>query len=266
MSETKPPLVLIFGPFDPSGAGSLPADAVTCAALGCHALAAVTALHVQDTASIEDIQIVAPETIDDQARCLLEDMSVQAIKIGPLYTAESASVVAQIAADYSKVPLVLHLGAMPGAAVLEDSDPEEALGATFELLLPQTDIAIVDHQLLLQWQAEGLLPEVEGGSAAQALLQYGAQWVLSTAAPMRPGLSSYLLQGQHNETHSWPWAAPGARVHDADGPLACAVANQLARGRAVADAVPAAIEQAAALSAASFQPGMGQRLIRRSLA
>src|SRR3546814_12782225 len=47
---------------------------------------------------------ILPELIDDQARCLLEDMTVHAIKVGPLYTTESVSVLAQIAADYSHVP------------------------------------------------------------------------------------------------------------------------------------------------------------------
>src|SRR3546814_5785365 len=76
------PLILIFGPIDPSGADGLPADAVTCARLGCHGLAAATALTVQDTAGIEEIHPVPPELLEDQARCLLEDMPVQAIKVG----------------------------------------------------------------------------------------------------------------------------------------------------------------------------------------
>ena len=124
MQASTPPIILIFGPFDPSGSSSLPADAVTCAALGGHALSALTAIHVQDTASTEDIQPIAPELIDDQARCVLEDMSVQAIKVGPLYTSESVSVLAQIAADYNHVPLVLHLGPCPAKACLTKATPK----------------------------------------------------------------------------------------------------------------------------------------------
>lgn len=96
VAPVTPPLVLVFGPLDPSGSDGLPADAVTCASLGCHGLAAVTALTVRDTAGIEEIHPVTPDLLDDQARCLLEDMSVQAIKVGGLYTAETASVAAQI--------------------------------------------------------------------------------------------------------------------------------------------------------------------------
>jgi hydroxymethylpyrimidine/phosphomethylpyrimidine kinase len=258
------PIVLIFGPFDPSGSSSLPADAVTCATLGCHALSTLTAIRVQDTVGIEEIQPVAPELIDDQARCLLEDMAVQAIKIGPLYTPESVSALAQIAADYNQVPLVLHLTAWPDEAALEDIDSEDVLSATLELLLPQTDIVIADHNLMVQWQAEGLLSTIDAASPAQALLQCGAKWVLSTAAPIRPGQSAYLLQGQENETFNWAWQAPAARLHDADGPLVCAVACQLAMGLDAPQAVEAAIKQAMPLAANSFKPGMGHPLINRS--
>src|SRR3546814_10405059 len=87
----SPPLVLIFGPFDPSGSSNLPADAVTCALLGGHALSVLTGTHVQDTAGIEEIHSATFDLIDDQARCLLEDMAVGAMKAGPLYTIESVS-------------------------------------------------------------------------------------------------------------------------------------------------------------------------------
>src|SRR3546814_1769587 len=116
----SPPLVLIFGPFDPSGSSNLPADAVTCALLGGHALSVLTGTHVQDTAGIEEIHSATFDLIDDQARCLLEDMAVGAMKAGPLYTIESVSAIAQVVADYSPVPLVLHLGTLPDDDMMAD--------------------------------------------------------------------------------------------------------------------------------------------------
>lgn len=265
MHATNPPLVLIFGPFDPSGSGSLPADAVTLAALGCHALSVLTAVQVHDTAGIESIEPLSPEIIDDQARCMLEDMSVQAFKVGPLYTTEAVSVLAQIAADYSHVPLVLQLSTPPPESLFEDWDAEDVHMAICELLLPQTDIVVADHMLLERMQSQGLLAGARSGSGspARALLDYGAEWVLSTAAPLRPGQQGHVLQGQRQETSSWPWDAPVARTADADGPLACAITAQLARCMPVVQAVDAAITLAGPLSRRVFQPGMGQRIINR---
>lgn len=259
-----PPLVLIFGPFDPSGASSLPADAVTCAALGCHALSALTAILVQDTASTEEIQPVAAELIDDQARCLLEDMTVNAIKVGPLYTTESVSALAQIAADYTHVPLVLHLTAFPDESLITDIDADDVQLALFELLLPQTDIVVVDYNLLAQWQSQGVLAGADADTPVEALLQFGAKWVLTSGAPLRPGHGSYQLQGPDSQTFSWPWQAPPTRLNDADGPLACAITAQLARGLKVQQAVDTALSAPATLASRSFQPGMGHRLINRS--
>ncbi|MFT0544787.1 bifunctional hydroxymethylpyrimidine kinase/phosphomethylpyrimidine kinase [Allopusillimonas ginsengisoli] len=263
MHATNPPLVLIFGPFDPSGSGSLPADAVTLATLGCHALSVLTAVQVHDTAGIESIEPLLPEIIDDQARCMLEDMSVQAFKVGPLYTTEAVSVLAQIAADYSHVPLVLQLTAPPAESLLEDWDAEDVHMAICELLLPQTKVVVADHMLIERMQSQGLLAGARSGSPAKALLDFGAEWVLSTGVALRPGQQGHVLQGQRQETSNWPWDAPVARAADADGPLACAITAQLARGIPVVQAVDAAIALAGPLSRRVFQPGMGQRIINR---
>ena len=260
--SSSPPAILAFGPFDPSGSSNLPANAITASTLGCHVLSVLTALHVQDTASIDDIHPLSPELIDDQARRLLEDMHVHAICVGPLYTTSAASVLAQIAADYTDVPLVLHLGQLPDDSQMEDADPDDTLAAILELLLPQTDIVIADHTLLEQWRTQGMLPG--SNEPQQILLDHGASWALSTAAPLRQGQHSYLLSNQDNDTFHWPWAAPEARLSDPDGPLVAAIAANVARGMAIPQAVKQAIATSHELTRRTFQPGMGHRLINRS--
>jgi len=260
-----PPLILIFGPIDPSGSNGLPADAVTCARLGCHALSAVTALTVQDTAGIEDIQPVSSDLLDDQARCLLEDMPVQAIKVGSLYSAEATSVAAQIAADYSHVPLVLHLApytALPEDAAAHDK-ADDLLDATLQLLLPQTNIVVVEHAHLTEWQADGQIDLGTVPSAAHALLAAGAQWVLTLGAPIRPGHRANLLLDAEGQTTSLPWQAPLERHGDSGGVLATALAAFLAQSLTVPQAVERALAHADAAVAASFPAGMGRRIPNR---
>lgn len=261
-----PPLVLIFGPYDPSGSGNLPADAVTCAQLGGHAVSALTAMKVQDTAHTEDVQPVGPELLDDQARCLLEDMRVQAMKVGPLYTTESVSVVAQIAADYSDVPLVLHLEGLPDdtTSLPDPFESEDIMLALFELLLPQTDLVIADHDLLQRWQSAGLFDAVDGDTPRQALFNYGADWVLTTQAPVRAGQQHYHLQDADGSTFTWSASASGLRPINPDAPLACAVTLGLARGLTVQSATEQAVAFAARSMQHTFQPGMGSRIYNRS--
>ncbi|MBC7203837.1 MAG: bifunctional hydroxymethylpyrimidine kinase/phosphomethylpyrimidine kinase [Pusillimonas sp.] len=254
---------MLYGPFDPSGSGCLPADAITCSTLGAHALSTVTALHVQDTANIEEIQAVAAELIDDQARCLLEDMHVQAIMAGPLYTTDAVRVLAQIAADYPDVPLLLQLRTAPQAIESDDFDPEDAISATFELLLPQTDLVVADESVLTQWVADGLLPR-RGTSAAETLMQFGAKWVLTTNTPLRPGQRAYVLQGPEQTLKSWPWTPPAHRISNQNGPLGCALTVELARGRTVPQATESALSLAAPFGARTFRPGMGAQIFNRS--
>ena len=265
LAPLAPPLVLVFGPFDPTGTDGLPADAVTCARLGCHALAAATALTVQDTAGIEEIHPVSPELLDDQARCLLEDMQVQAIKVGGLYTAEGASVAAQIAADYSQVPLVLHLGPralLPEDAVEQD-DADDLLAATFELVLPQTDLVVVEHMRLAQWQSDGSIDTSGSPTPGHALLAGGAQWALVLGHPTRPGHYTNLLVGPGGQTSNLTWQAAPDRNADTGGVTAAAAAAMLAQGLEMPQAVEQALQHADQVLAASFLPGMGRRVPRR---
>ncbi|HEY0294932.1 MAG TPA: bifunctional hydroxymethylpyrimidine kinase/phosphomethylpyrimidine kinase [Bordetella sp.] len=265
ISAVHPPLTLVFGPVDPTGADGLPADAVTCASLGCHCLAAVTALTVQDTAGIEEIHPVSPELLDDQARCLLEDMPVQAIKVGGLYSAETASVAAQIAADYSQVPLVLHLGHRSVASddAAQEDDADDLLAATFELLLPQAQLVVVEHLRLAQWQADGSIDMSESPSPAHALLAGGAQWALVLGAPMRPGHQENILLGPDGQTHTWPWQAPPERNGDTGGVVAAAATALLAQGLDMPRAAELALQHAAQALSTGFLPGMGRRVPNR---
>jgi hydroxymethylpyrimidine/phosphomethylpyrimidine kinase len=265
VSAAIPPLVLIFGPVDPSGSNGLPADAITCAKLGCHALSAITALTVQDTADIEDIQPVSPEMLDDEARCLLEDMPVQSIKVGGLFTTETVSAAAQIAADYSQVPLVLHLNQhalLPEDAADQD-DAEDLIAATFELLLPQADVVVVEHSRLAQWVAEGHIEIDDLPSPAHALIAAGAQWVLLLGHDVRPGSRVNTLLGPEGQTASWPYVAPPERGTDAGGLLAACLAAMLAQGKPMEQAVELALSHADTALAASFLPGMGRRIANR---
>jgi hydroxymethylpyrimidine/phosphomethylpyrimidine kinase len=260
------PIVLIFGPFDPTGSDGLPADAITCAALGGHALATLTAMTIQDSADTEAVLPCPAEQIDDQARCLLEDIPVQAIKVGQLSSVEAASAVAQIAADYSQVPLVLHLGSqeIDTEEVPEDEDDaEDLIGAVIELLVPQAHVVVVDGKRLTQWVTEDLL-EASGQSAGpQALQAIGAHWVLVIGNQQRPGHQVNVLVGPQNETITWPWVPPPERLRDSGGVVAAALAAFLAQGLDVPEAARQACTHAERALARSFQPGMGNKIALR---
>ena len=259
--SSSPPLPLIFGPFDPSGAGHLPIDAVICAGLGAHAGSVVTALHVQDSAGIETVQRLAPDLIDDQARCLLEDMPIGALKIGPQYDPETIATLAQIAADYSALPLVLQLGVPPSVPDLDDLDTEETIGALLELLVPQAHLVVVDARLPEQWASQGLMSSVRADDPIGALHELGAPRVLCCNAAPGPGMNGLILHTQDQPSHRWPWPTPRVRASDAESLLATVLCCHLIGSTNPDDAIAQAVATAAALLERHFHPGMGQRIL-----
>ena len=110
-----PPIVLAFSAADPSGGTGIQADVLTLASMGCHPLSVITALTVQDTLGIEGMQAIESEWVVDQARCLLEDMPVDAFKVGALGSVENIAAVAEIISDYPDVPLILDPALAEGA-------------------------------------------------------------------------------------------------------------------------------------------------------
>ena len=262
MFTTPPPVVLVFAPLDPTGAMYLPADALTCAALGCHALSIVTASHIQDTTHTEQISLSSPRLMHDQMRCLLEDMPVQCIKAGPIYSIDSASVLAQIAADYAHLPLVLHLQSIPDHSILSnDAEVDEITDAILELILPQADITIADQTLLLQWQAEGLLPENK--DPISHLLEYGVEWVFCSLPGTHQAVVLHQLYNQEGLQKEWSSTAHSDRLQDTEGLLSTAISAYLAKGLSMIEACAAAIQHTDKAAKHAFQAGMGARIINQ---
>lgn len=253
--------MLSFAPTDPSGAGGMQADILTGASLGCHVLTVLTGVSIQDSAGLEDVQAVAPEFIDDQARCLLEDMAVQAFKVGGAYAPESVSVIAQIAADYASVPLVLHLSGDATDNGDDEDTASETVLAMLELLVPQATVAVVDHLRLEQWFADEVLPKGEAENAVQALLALGPDHVLVTGVPHAGGSPVNVLASAGSpEAEAWSWRRLPGSFRGAGSTLSAALTALLARGVDLRQAVIDAQQYTRRSLEAGFQPGMGRSL------
>src|SRR5437764_11941062 len=135
-SSALPPIALTFAAADPSGGAGLQADILTLASMGCHPLSVVTAITVQDTLGVEAVLAMDSDWVADQARCLLEDMPIDAFKIGALGSVENIAAIAEILSDYPDVPLVLDPVLAYGCG--DQSAYDEMTHAKGELMLHQT--------------------------------------------------------------------------------------------------------------------------------
>jgi hydroxymethylpyrimidine/phosphomethylpyrimidine kinase len=252
-----PPLVLTFAASDPSGGAGLQADVLTIASMGCHPLSVVTAITVQDTRGVEGIQALDAEWVADQARCLLEDMPVDAFKIGVLGSVESIAVIAEIVADYPDVPLVFDPVLASGRG--DEFATEEMTEAIRELLLPHTTI-LTPNSLEARRLADGEDDDTSLAVCAGRLLEMGAEHVLITGTHEASPDVVNTLYGKGGVVRSDTWARLPGSYHGSGCTLASAIAAMLASGLEIPDAVREAQDYVWHALQKAYRPGMGQFL------
>ncbi len=99
--------VLAVAGSDSGGGAGIQADLKTYAAFGVYGMTAVTATTAQNTRGVLRVGPVAPELVAAQMRAVMDDLGVDAIKIGMLPSAGIMRAVAAILAEIPGVPVVL---------------------------------------------------------------------------------------------------------------------------------------------------------------
>jgi hydroxymethylpyrimidine/phosphomethylpyrimidine kinase len=98
--------VLSIAGSDSGGGAGIQADLKTFAALGCYGMTAITALTAQNTLGVSGIQGVPPAFLKAQIQAVVEDIGVDAVKLGMLHAPEIVEVVAW-AIDHYQLPNVV---------------------------------------------------------------------------------------------------------------------------------------------------------------
>lgn len=256
-----PACVMSFNASDPSGAGGLGGDVATIAAMGAHALPVVTSILMRDTAEIFDQHVIDGDAIVEQARYVLEDVTLAGFKVGFLGSAENVSAVAEILSDYAEAPLVSYL---PALSWLEEDEAQSYLDAFRELILPATEVLVGNHKTLTDF----LLPEWDSDRPASprelavAAAEHGTRFVLVTGVmlPAKGNASQFI----DNVLASAQGALTGEKFElfevsfvGAGDTLAAALASLLAVGSELQAAVGESLQFLDQSLDAGFRPGMG---------
>ncbi len=127
------PRILIIAGSDSGGGAGIQADIKTVTMLGGHAMTAVTAITAQNTLGVQAVMPVPTEMVIAQIKSCIDDIGVDAVKIGMIGSAETAHAVADwlVALD---VPIVFDpvMIATSGSA-LADADTIAAFGRLMSL-------------------------------------------------------------------------------------------------------------------------------------
>ncbi len=172
--------VLTIAGSDSGGGAGIQADLKTFSALGCFGMSAITAITAQNTCGVNAIHTIPDDIVAAQIHAVVDDIGVDAVKIGMLSTPGVIAVVTSQLQNCGSTNIVLDpvMVATSGDKLLQDN----AIDALRRKLLPcariitpnipeaevLTGLAIKDRDSLLQ--------------AARELLKFGPQAVLIKGA------------------------------------------------------------------------------------
>ena len=248
------PVVLVFAGNDPTGGAGIQADIETLASMGCHAAPVITAITIQDTQDVKGYFPLDMPTVIEQARAVLEDMPIAAIKIGMLGSVDAIEAVATILKDYPDVPVIFDpVLASGGGAELADGEMIEAIS---RLLLPKTTV-LVPNSL----EARSLAREADVLDAcAQELLDMGCEYVLITGSHEQTEKVVNTFYGNNRVLDTFAWERLEGSYHGSGCTLASAIAGLIAQQLDPLSAVHEAQEYTWKTLQSGYRVGMGQLL------
>ena len=248
MSDEQIPRVLSIAGSDSGAGAGIQADLKAFAACGAHGMTAITALTAQNTVGVTAVHHVPGEMIVAQVRAVIDDIGVDAVKIGMLGTAEAIeAVVEALSLLPAGTPVVLDpvMVSESGAALLEP----DARTALVQRLLPVVTVItpnLPEARALLE-SAGRAAGDLSVEALAEALHDLGPQVVVITGGH-RDEATDVFFDGtrraefpgeRHGDgaahgsgcTHS---SVLAARLAAGDDPLTAARAAKMMASQAVA--------------------------------
>jgi len=235
-SITRYARVLTIAGSDSGGGAGIQADLKTFAALGCYGMSAITALTAQNTVGVQGIHGIPPEFLKAQIQSVVDDIGVDAIKIGMLHAPAIVDVVAWAIDHYQLTHVVLDpvMVATSGDRLMAS----ETVQVLVRELFPRASLITpnLDEAALLLGRDIASAHALE--AAAFDLLAQGARAVLLKGGHLpgdevvdllaQPGIASQRLASPRIASRN---------VHGTGCTLSSAIAAHLALGHDLAQAV-----------------------------
>ncbi|MCP4717926.1 MAG: bifunctional hydroxymethylpyrimidine kinase/phosphomethylpyrimidine kinase [Desulfobacteraceae bacterium] len=243
---------------DSGGGAGIQADLKTFSALGCFGMSAITALTAQNTRVVTGILPTSPGFIGQQIDAVMDDIGVDAVKIGMLHSPEVIEIVAQKLRDWKCPNIVVDpvMISKSGDKLLR----EDAVQALKERLLPLATLItpnLPEASVLLGRPVEN---RDDMARAARDLAGFSAN-VLVKGGHLTNEDSSDLLYQKKNKTMTEFF---GKRIntpnsHGTGCTLSSAIAANLAKGIELKIAVKNAKDyiMGALCAGADYQTGKG---------
>jgi hydroxymethylpyrimidine/phosphomethylpyrimidine kinase len=259
------PRVLSIAGSDSGGGAGVQADLKTIAALGCYGMTAITALTAQNTLGVRAIHAVPLAILADQIDAVVEDIGVDAVKIGMLHSAPTVEAVAAALDRHGLRQVVLDpvMVATSGATLIDPT----AISSLVRELFPRALLVTPNLDEAALFVERPLRTEADMEAAARQLLAMGARAVLLKGGHLQGDTVSDLLLAD-DASPVWlrqPRIATG-NTHGTGCTLSSAIAAFLALGADLAQAVRQASEfvRGALRAGADVRTGAGSGPLNHS--
>lgn len=243
---------------DPSGGAGIQADIKTISALGGYAMAAITALTVQNTYQVYDVYPVAADIVAAQVKTVLKDIMPDAIKLGMMGTAETLVLLSQIFSDHSDIPLIVDpvILSTSGHELLEKRGIDVLVSDIFPLTALLTP-NLAEAALLTGMDNIHAIRQMK--QAGEKLIAMGAKAVLIKGGHLSGDIMTDVLVCQEGIYEFSSPRVPTRNTHGTGCTLASAIATGIGQGLRLKDAVDRAHNYVhkAILQAPGFGHGKG---------
>jgi hydroxymethylpyrimidine/phosphomethylpyrimidine kinase len=184
--------VLTIAGTDPTGGAGIQADLKAFSALGAYGMSVITAVVAQNTMGVRGFRALEPAFVADQIDAVFDDVTVHAVKIGMLATAEIVEVVAAALIRHRAATIVLDpvMVAKSGDGLLSP----DAVAAIRERLVPISTLItpnLPEAGVLLGRAAPNSLDAMY--DALRDLHALGPEWVLLKGGHLAGDASTDLL-------------------------------------------------------------------------
>lgn len=228
--------VLTIAGSDSGGGAGIQADLKTFAALGCYGMSAITALTAQNTVGVQGIHAVPASFLKAQIQSVMDDIGVDALKIGMLHEPGIVEVVAWAIDHYNIRQVVLDpvMVATSGDRLIAQETVQVLVRELFPRVTAVTP-NLDEAQLLL---GQPIADAQALDAAAQGLLAMGAKAVLLKGGHLVGDEVVDLLVQANGRTRRLASARiPSRNVHGTGCTLSSAIAAHLALGHGLEEAV-----------------------------
>ena len=230
------PRVLSIAGSDSGGGAGIQADLKTFSALGCYGMTAITAVTAQNTLGVTAIHGVPVDVLKAQICAVMDDIGVDALKIGMLHSPELVRVVAWAIDEYRIERVVLDpvMVATSGDRLIA----QETVGVLVSELFHRVTLVTpnLDEAALLLGGAISSVDALD--DAAARLLALGAHAVLLKGGHL-PGDEVVDVLAMRGEVHQRLQSSriASGNVHGTGCTLSSAIAAGLALGLNLPQAV-----------------------------